>query len=194
MIAFNNTSKVLPFADQITGRNGVVLPHSSHVLLKSDINDKIERTKKDIEYFSNAQSQKKSGGKRFRTRQNSLQSQVKAKTKRLALLTLAAPLTKVSLPEEYAIINAKLLELSLLVKDMERPKYLKNLLDDLFDNEIIFDLEMERIPSSDNLFKALSALNEINQASRYEEQYNNILALCADLKSLFDKQIEDLTG
>lgn len=86
---FNNSLEILPYTAVNTGKNGVILPHSSEVLFEYDIDSIIQKIKSQTDHFSNAQSQGNThGGKSFHTRQISLQDQVDS-SKRLTLLLAA---------------------------------------------------------------------------------------------------------
>lgn len=104
-MSFNNTSKIVPcrlapavtavifpttgkIAHQ-TNVYGVILPQSGKMLCQSDIDSKIQKTKNQIAYLSNAQSSKSHGGKRFRGRQISLRDQINSAKEHLNLLKSA---------------------------------------------------------------------------------------------------------
>lgn len=86
---FNNTSRILRYTD-VNSNNGVVLPHSHHVLFESDIDSRIKKTKGHIDHLFNAQSHRNApGGKRVRARKISLQNQIQYASERLSLLVSA---------------------------------------------------------------------------------------------------------
>lgn len=119
----NTTSKPLLFTDSTTGRRGVILPNSSHVLFESDIDSKIQKAKSQICHLSNAQGNKGThGGKKYRARQLANRDQAEASSQRLAsLLSAKKILTNQNVVKESNPISLRdiLMENSIPISNLE---------------------------------------------------------------------------
>lgn len=94
-MSVNTTSKILPYTDANTGQYGVILPHSTQVLYKADLDVKIQKARDQIVNLSKSQSNKTThGGKRHRAKQQTNQEQMKSADQRLQTLLSAKKILK----------------------------------------------------------------------------------------------------
>lgn len=89
-MSFNTSSKVSTYKDEVTGKNGVILPHSSQILYEHDLDSKIQKAKSQINLHASNQSSKRNHrGKRHRAKQLANKDLVDASSQRLADLMSA---------------------------------------------------------------------------------------------------------
>ena len=89
MRVFNEASKILSGTDEITGLSGAIYPDSCHLLFKSNLEDKIRKTRRQIENLEVPLNRKTHGGKRYRARKISRLGQVIVLSERLKILKKA---------------------------------------------------------------------------------------------------------